>query len=74
MYGFNAVAAALVEPALVAPEAAAEELAAEPDALEELLELDEPHAASATQSTSVPMIAVTWRPRGRPPCRESSCG
>jgi hypothetical protein len=55
MYGFSAAAAALVEPpaALLAPAAAgADELA------EELFELDEPHAASARQSTSVPIIAV----------------
>jgi hypothetical protein len=57
MYGFSAAAAALVEPpaALLAPAAAgADELAA----LKELFEPDEPHAASARQSTSVPIIAV----------------
>jgi hypothetical protein len=58
---FNAAAAA---PGAPEAEGAAELLdaagAAELDALEELLLLEEPQAAIARQSTSVPMIAISW--------------
>jgi hypothetical protein len=58
---FNAAAAAPVAPeAEVAPELPDAAGAAELDALEELVLLEEPQAASARQSTSVPMIAVRW--------------
>jgi hypothetical protein len=40
-------------------------------ALEVLDELDEPQAASARASTSIPMIATN--PSGRPPIRRLSC-
>jgi hypothetical protein len=69
LYGASAVAAAEVDPE---PEDAAVELAPEAavDELVELEELDEPQAATARASTSVPMIATN--PSGRPPLRRSS--
>jgi hypothetical protein len=69
MYGVKAAAAALVEPEPAAAEAVAPE---ELDELDELEEPDDPQAASASVSTSVPMIAATPRRRGRPPFRRSS--
>jgi hypothetical protein len=73
LYCVRAAAAALVdaepedEAVLEPDEAGAEELAV----LEE--ELDEPHAASARASTSVPMIPTNPRVRSRPPLRRSWC-
>ena len=68
LYGVSAAAAAEVD---AEPEDAAVELPLEPDeAADEadvVEELDEPQAATARASTSIPMIAMN--PSGRPPLR-----
>jgi hypothetical protein len=75
LYGVSAAAAALVDDDPPPDDAVAVLEPLDPDdagAAEELVdELDEPQAASATASTSIPMMTTKPRVRSRPPLRRS---